>query len=502
MKKLGWHNFCNDINNSKPMSKKYITATLLAMIAASMEAQTDRPSVPRLVVNIAIDQLTSDYIESLSPYFGTDGFRKLMNQGIVYQNVSYPYTPVDRSNAIATIMTGTTPYYHGIIGNRWLNRNTIQPMGCTDDPELNGVYTVDKASARNILTSTISDELKVKTNGKAIVYGLSKNRDAAILSAGHAADGAFWKDSYTGSWCSSTYYMKSGPEWLVAYNKSPERKKKKKTEFEEITELTNLAILCIEKTGMGTDDVPDMLNITLDASTVMDKKKKTTWQEEVTKTYINLDRQLADLMATIEHQVGAQNVVFFITSTGYVEEPTEEYAQHRVPTGTVYINRTANLLNLYLGALYGSDRYVDGCSRNQIYLNTKDIEQKRLKINEILSLSQSFLLQCEGIRNAYTIQSLQSSQNSNTELIRNGMNVTVGGQIVVDIAPGWKLVNEDNQDQYQIDARSIGFPIIIYRQGNEPQRITEHVTVDRLAPTIASTIHIRAPNGCSSQPLF
>lgn len=483
------------------MSKRYFTATLLAMIAASIEAQTAKQLTPRLVVNIAIDQLTTDYIDQLTPYFGTDGFRKLMAEGIVYQNVSYPFTPVDRSSAIATIMTGTTPYYHGIIGNRWLNRTTIQPMGSTDDKEQVGTKTVDRPSPRNILTSTIGDELKVKTGGRAIVYGLSKNRDAAILSAGHAADGALWKDPYTGNWCSSTYYMKAAPEWLSTYNKSPERKKKKKTEFEEITELTNLAILCMEKTGMGTDDVPDMLNITLDASSVMDKKKKSTWQEEVTKTYINLDRQLADLIATIEHKAGPQNVVFFITSTGYVDEPTDDYDHFRVPTGTVYINRTANLLNLYLGALYGSDRYVDGCSRNQIYLNVKDIEQKRLKINEILSLSQSFLLQCEGIRNAYTIQSLQASQNSNTELIRNGMNVTVGGQIVLDIAPGWKLVNEENQDEYQVDSRAIHFPIIIYRQGAEPQQIVQPVTIDRLAPTIATTIHIRAPNACSAQPL-
>lgn len=483
------------------MSKRYFTATLLAMIAASIEAQTTNPSVPRLVVNIAIDQLTTDGIETFAPHFGTDGFRKLMQQGVVYQNVSYPYTPIDRSSAIATMMTGTTPYYHGIIGNRWLNRSTIQPIGCTDDIEQVGKQTIDRPSPKHILTSTIGDELKVKTGGRGIVYGLSKSRDAAILSAGHAADGAFWKDPYTGNWCTSAYYMKAAPDWLTAYNRSPERKKKGKTEFEEITELTNLAMLCIEKTGMGADDIPDMLNITLDASTVMDKKKKTTWQEEQAKTYINLDRQLADLVATIEHRVGAQNVMFFITSTGYTDEPTDSYDQFRVPTGTFYINRTANLLNLYLGALYGSNRYVDGCSRNQIYLNTKDIEQNRLKLNEILSLSQSFLLQCEGVRNAYTIQSLQASQGSDTELIRNGMNVSVGGQIVVDVAPGWKLVNEDNQDHFQVDSRAVDFPIIIYRQGCEPQKIVQPVTIDRLAPTIATTIRIRAPNACSAKPL-
>ena len=208
---------------------------------------------------------------------------------------------------------------------------------------------------------------------------------------------------------------------------------KKKTEFEKLTELTNLAKLCIEKTGMGTDDVPDMLNICLDAATMPDPKKKLSWHELQAKTYMNVERQLADLLATIHHQVGAHNVAFVITGTGYCVEPTDHLDRYRIPTGTVYINRVANLLNLYLGALYGSDRYVDGCSHNQIYLNAKDIEQKRLRLNEILSLSQSFLLQCEGIRNAYTLESLQTSQGKGTEAILRGMNVTVGGHIALDI---------------------------------------------------------------------
>ena len=456
---------------------------------------------PRLVVIVTIDQLTTRNIEANTTYFGTDGFRKLMQQGTVYPNMSYPFTPVDRSNAIATLMTGTTPYYHGIIGNRWLNRTTVQQMGCTDDPEQNGVYTVEKASARHILTSTITDELKVATGGQVIVYSIAERRDAAILGAGHAADGAFWKDSYTNSWCSSTYYMKSGPDWLVAFNTSPERKKKKKTEFEQLTELTNLAKLCIERTGMGNDEVTDMLCISLDASTQPDKKKKLTWQEMQAKTYMNVDRQLADLVATIEHQVGAQNVVFYITGTGYCDEPTEDYSRYRIPTGTVYINRVANLLNLYLGALYGSNRYVDGCSHNQIYLNAKDIEQKRLKLSEILSLSQSFLLQCEGIRNAYTLESLQTSRSHDTESILGGMNVTVGGHITLDIAPGWKLENEDTQEVYSVDARKVRFPLIVYKPGREGKQITEPVSAERLAATLAATLHIQAPNGCSAEPL-
>ena len=483
------------------MNKHTITTTaLLALIATSIQAQILQHA-PRLVVNILIDQLTTDNIESNKQYFGSEGFQKLMNQGVVYQNVSYEFTPIDRASAVCSFMTGTTPYYNGIIGTRWLDRGTLRLRGCIDDNAYPGIYTTDRTSPKSILTSTITDELKVATQGQGIVYSISKQKDAAILSAGHAADGAIWKDTYNGGWCTSTYYVKSAPEWLTSFNQRDDVQKKNKTEFQEITEITNLAILCIEKTGMGVDNNPDMLNITLDATTSVNDKNKTSWQEEVTKTYINLDRQISDLIATIENKVGIGNVVFYITSTGHIEEPADEYLNYGVPSGVVYINRTANLLNLYLGALYGSDKYVEGCSRNQIYLNTKLIEQKRLKYTDILNMSQSFLLQCEGVRNAHTSESLLKASNGETTLIRNGFSPEVSGNIIVEVAPGWRLINDDTQESYQINARQVRFPLFIYGEGVRAEKILTPVKIEQIAPTIANTIHIRAPNACSSLPL-
>ena len=456
---------------------------------------------PRLVVNIAIDQLSSEYIEQFAPYFGTNGFKELMQNGTVFTNVSYSFTPVDRASAIASIMTGTSPYYNGVIGTGWLDKKTLRPVSCVDDPAYPGLYTTESSSPKGIRTSTITDELKVATQGKAIVYAIANQQDAAILSAGHDADGALWKDTYSGGWCSSTYYMKSAPQWLDTFNQTSG--KGKKTEFEQITELTNLAILCIEQTGMGHDDVTDMLNITLDASVKKQKDKKNNdWTANAIQTYINLDRQLADLVATIQSKVGRSNVVFFITATGHQDIPADDYAQHRVPTGTFYINRTANLLNMYLGALYGSDTYVKGCHGNHIYLNVELIEKKRLKLSEILQTSQSFLLQCEGIINVHTSERLLTASDPRTEMIRNGFNANVGGQLLIEVAPGWQLHNETTNEHYQVDARIVHFPLIIFGAGMKAQRITTPVTVDRIAPTIASTIHIRAPNACSSSPLF
>jgi hypothetical protein len=469
------------------------------LIASTAQAQVTQ-QVPRLVVNIAIDQLSTDYIEAFAPYFGTEGFRKLLEQGKVYEHASFPFSPVDRASAIASIATGSYPFYHGIIGTQWLDRNTLRLTGCTDDQLYNGVYTTDKASPKNLLTSTIGDELKVATAGKAIVYALANKKDAAILSAGHAADGAFWKDAYTHNWCSTSYYIKKSPTWLAEFNAS-ENNKKRKTEFQELTELTNLAVTCIERTGMGTDQVTDLLSITLDASPNMSGKKATDWQSNLTQTYINLDRQLADLVATIESKVGAQSVTFYITGTGYTEEPTEDYRHYGVPAGTFYINRTANLLNMYLGALHGSDRYVEGCSRNHIYLNLKLIEQKRLKLSEILNESQSFLLQCDGVLNVHTNESLLQSAQGEILSIRNGFHASVGGNLLIETIPGWQMYNEDTQEISQTSLRNVSFPIIIYGSGTPTQKVSTPVTVDRIAPTIAKSIHIRAPNACAALPL-
>ena len=195
------------------MNKRQFTAALIAILASTIQAQAQQ--TPRLVVNIAIDQLCTDYMEAFTPYFGTEGFRKVMSRGKVYENAAYTFTPVDCASAVASLVTGSCPFYNGIMAARWLDRSTLRPIGCTEDPQYFGVFTTDKASPKNLLTSTIGDELKVATTGKALVYAISQERDAAILSAGHAADGAFWKDRNTQNWCSSSFYIKKTPAWLT-----------------------------------------------------------------------------------------------------------------------------------------------------------------------------------------------------------------------------------------------------------------------------------------------
>ena len=468
---------------------RYLAFILAALTTTELQAFD---LAPKLVVNVTIDQLRSDYMEAFNNFYSRYGFRRVIDGGLVYDGASYPFFPIDRSSSTATIATGTTPFYHGIIGNQWLERKTLQPTGCVEDEQ-------HKASPSRLRTSTVGDELKVSTNGKALIYSFAVNKESAILSGGHAANGAFWLGD-NGLWTSSSYYGKSLPKWIKDYNKEFERLQKKREMYQNNDNVVDVVLDALQHTELGQDEYTDMLNITLTA-TPPNGKAESDWQKDMSSVYHERDFSLGRIINSIEKRVGLNQVLFVITSTGYNDEKPADLKQYRIPSGTFYINRTASLLNMYLGAIYGQGRYVEQCFSNEIYLNHRLIEQKRLSMHDILNRSQEFLLQNAGVADVYTSERLLAG-NNDIQLIRAGFNPTLSGDIIINIAPGWRLLNENTQQTFTSRANIVPFPIIFFGAGIKHDKISTPVTVDRIAPTIAKTIRIRAPNACSAAPLF
>lgn len=465
---------------------RYLTAILVAL-SATAQAQLAHPA-PKLVVNIVIDQLRTDYIDTYASLYTPNGLRKVYQQGCVYDAANYAFSPIDQASAIAAIATGTSPYYNNITGTKWLDRKTLRTASSVDD-----VRYVTAPSRMSV--STIGDELKIATNGAGIVYSIAATREAAVLGAGHAADGAFWMDERKGDFLTSSYYPEKARTWISNYKRAVTQSTNKES-------LTNASIInlckeCITANAMGRDDIPDLLFMTLSARN-QDPAGSRTQMESL---YMQIDNMLGEFITHVESAIGKGRVLFVITSTGYADEPQIDYSKYKIPTGTFYINRTANLLNIYLGAIYGQGRYIESCFRNEIYFNHKLIEQKRISFSDILSRSQEFLIQNAGVKDVLTSTRILGGDGS-IRKIRNGYNPTVSGDIVIEIARGWQLLNEETQETFISRASYIPFPIIFYGAGVKPQRITESVSVDRIAPTIAKTIHIRAPNACDAAPLF
>lgn len=524
------------------MSKnRYIYALILASFCANAIVAQSLETVPRLVVTVNIEQLRMDHIKTFSHLFSEGGLKKLLDEGLVYENAINNFTPFDRTAAIASISTGTTPNYNGIVASSWLDRNTLRPVFCATDKSLKPTAWCDAVSARNLLTTTVADELAIYTQGTAKIFSIAPDCESAIFSVGHAANGAYWIDSFTAQWTTSEYFADSRGQWFVDCNRrytlATDIKKLKWTpsynQYEEVSfpftnkkqkpfshsftshrniseykksglvnaDVTDMALSCLQANAMGKDETPDMLSVTYYAGTFDDKPLTESYQE-LQDTYMRLDKEMERLISTIRDKVGTDNVLFVISSTGYTDDYTTGLGKIGMRTGTFYINRTANLLNMYLSAKHGQDRYVDGIYRNQIYLNHKLIEQKQLDLSSIYTQAREFLIMSDGVRDVRTADRIILPINDEEQRIKNGYNNQLCGDILVEVVPGWDITNEDNGDISSSSAVINSFPVIFYGLGIKGGKVTTLVTTDRIAPTLSKAIRIRAPNACKSLPLF
>ena len=375
------------------------------MLALSSQAQTEKGSSPRLVVNITIDQLMNDY-------------PALFDDGYVCEQGYYPYSQIDLSSAISSVMTGTSPFYHTITADKWLDRSSLQTVTATPN---------------DIAVSTISDELKMATKGVGKVCAVAEKKETAALLSGHNADRLAWNDEKRKNW--------------------------------DATSLTVKALQLVVEENLGRDTIPDLLFL---------QYEKEDYQSALQKLVIEIQRL-----------IGKEHALFVLTSSGYRNLNTDEYAKYNIPTGVYYTNRTANLLNMYLGALWGQGKYVEGTYRNHLYLNHQLLESKRISLSDATMKAKEFLLQMTGVKRV------------STHLYEQHM-----GDLVVELNPGWQMQNDDTHEQIPAKQQLAYFPIIFYGANIPAERVKTPVSIERIAPTISKAIRIRAPNACMATPLF
>lgn len=522
------------------MKDRILTSLIVAFVVTSLQAQATS-GVPRLVVGLTIDQLRSDYIEAFSALYGERGFKRLMKEGRVYCNAEYDFINLDRSSSVASVYTGTTPYYNGIVGDNWTDRSSLRIIKNVDDPSYMGIYTSENTSPKYLAVSTLSDELMVATHGAAEVYSIAPTREMAVLAAGHAAKGAFWLNDDNGKWCGSTFYG-SFPSWMTTYNDkdgldfrignmvwapylpvlsyayittdskqvtfkhnfSDERSdkyRKFKTSPYVNDEVNRLVNACLTSTAIGKDNIPDLLTLSYYAGNY-GHKPNTELAMEIQDVYVRLDNSIGDLLDLIDRKIGLQNTLFFITSTGYSDSDPKDPKEYKIPGGEFYIKRCGALLNMYLMAVYGSGQYVETYYGRQIYLNHKLIEEKKLNLTEVLNRSSDFIVQMSGVRAAYTSQRLLlGAWTPMIDKIRNSYNANSSGDIYVEVMPGWSIVNEYSQTSQVVRDTYSSAPLIFIGNNVKPEIIYSPVKVATIAPTVAHFMRIRAPNAATSAPL-
>jgi hypothetical protein len=121
----------------------------------------------------------------------------------------------------ASVYTGTTPAVHGIIGNDWYDKNLKKNVNCVNDPDYAVIGVPEgngDVSPGRMLSTTVTDELELSSQKRAKVIGISIKDRGAVLPAGHTPDGAYWYDSKSGRFITSSYYKIKLPEWVEKFN--------------------------------------------------------------------------------------------------------------------------------------------------------------------------------------------------------------------------------------------------------------------------------------------
>jgi len=513
-------------------------AFLIAVLAGTGLRAQQLIDPPKLVISIVVDQLRGDYLQYFSPTFGEKGFKRLLNEGLVYHNLNFGFPNAGMAASIATISTGAYPYSHGIVSDKNYDFETRREVSAIHDDTYLGNYTAERYSPLALMSSTVSDELKIASSGKSDVFAIAPEPEEAILSVGKYADAAFWLNNSNGKWATTTYY-KNVPWYVDKYNTSfaignnPDRVwtpalpsyngfpytqnttpfkytiskgdydkflKIKQTPFIN-SEITDLASNFFEYADFGKRTYPDFLAITYYAGNYKYSNNYEDFGWEIQDIYYRLDKEIERLLDLVDKKVGLKNVLVILSSDGYYDSAAKLPDGFK-PSGEFYPSRCTSLLNMYLMAIYGSGNWVQGYYNEQIYLNKKLIENQNVNWNEILKKAAEFIARFSGVQEVTTAQQWFVDDAGRSVEFRRGMNKKLSGDIFIELQPGWTVVNENQNNKTDYARTKAVLPPLILFGGNvRKEHIYRPVHATEIAPTVAFLLRISAPNAAKDAPL-
>ncbi len=531
------------------------TASIVAcaMACGAAHAQTSRP---RLVVGIVVDQMRWDYLYRYESRYCNDGFKRLLREGYSCENTRIPYVPSVTAIGHTCIYTGSVPSIHGIAGNNFVKDG--KKVYCTDDNTVKPVGTKDKAglmSPRNLWVTTIGDEMKIASNGKAKVVGVALKDRSSILPAGHNPDGAYWFDDKTGNFITSTYYMDKLPRWVVDFNGEhrPEKYLSEKwctlypkdtysestadaTEYEdgikpgvEATlpldlptlykrygsgiirktpfgnQLTlDLAKAAIEGERLGEDDTTDLLAVSC-SSTDYIGHQVGTHAIETEDTYLRLDRALADFMHYLDGKVGKGNYLLFLSADHGAMNNSTYLKDSRIPSGCWDCDSVQSYLDEALSRQYPEAAGAVMTVMNyQVFFHRAAICEKGLDFRRIKSIVADRLKQDEAVLYACDMEgvAVENMPDEVKSRIINGFNRERSGDVAVVLKPGFYAHGAKGTDHGAWNPYDTHIPLVFMGWGVGHGTTTRPIYMTDIAPTIAALLHVQAPSGCIGQPIF
>lgn len=518
-------------------------STVVVALAGIQGLTLEAEARPKLVVGIMVDQLRTDYLDNLRDMFGPGGFRRLIDNGLYLKDIEFKSTPGDATSATAVVQTGDYPRFNGITGNTVFDASTKLRRPVFLDEAYIGNFTNETYSPAALRVTTITDELSVETDGKSRIHSIAPDAAQAIVLAGHTGNSAFWVNDETGRWSSTTYYpnppaalqninynsplvsrldtmkwtplRKGEPYPYVAKSRIDEsfRYNFSRSDRDVFTlyksspyinsDITQAASDYITTLGLGKNpEGTDVLNLayTLAPYPAINGEN---YRYELEDAYLRLDKDLEKLFNVLDRQVGKENVLLYLVSTGYFAEPQSNNPTYKLPGGTFSVKRALSLLNSFLSAKYGNGAYVDHYADRNIYLAKNVLEEKNLHPESVAEEARDFLVKMSGVADAFTLGDLMNPSLKKMEAIRLAIDPKSSGDIILEFNPGWNVVDDSRFPNVSEVNKSTAYasPAFIMGNGIKAEVVEESKDAAVIAPTVARLLRIRSPNSASEKPL-
>ncbi len=535
-----------------------VVFSLLAAAPSSWASQR-----PRLVVVVAIDQFRPDFLERFDDDFlpawekgKAGGFKLLLEEGASYLDAAYSHLPTFTCPGHATILTGAWPGVSGIIGNRWFDRESGREVGCVDAL---GSSETGQRSPRNLLVSTLGDELELATNESARVVGLGGKDYAVMTLVGRMADLALWFDRGQGHWVSSPHYtaLESLPDWVGELNaKGPAerfrglvwtplnpdavfRYSNPEPVWEGVQEepygygwrfphplggdspqdseyfrrliaspfgnelILDAARLAVGAEQLGQDDTPDILALSLSSNDYVGHAFGPS-SPEVADTILRTDRQLAGFFQFLIEAVGREHLVVVLTSDHGVQYIPREIQARGGSAGRVFPDGLESRVEEALVGRFGPGDWVLAVLDLEFYLNHDLIEERQLEPSRVEWVAAEAAMGDPGIRQAYTRSQILSGQLPPTEIgsrVANSFHPRRSGDVVLIYESNWFMDEEVVTTHGTHYPPNTMVPVLLWGDGIPRGRHWRRIDVRDIAPTLSHLLGVGYPSGCSGQPL-
>ncbi|MDI9365332.1 MAG: alkaline phosphatase family protein [Flavobacterium sp.] len=513
--------------------------------------QTSNITRPKLVVGIVVDQMRWDFLYRYSNRYTANGFKRLLGEGFTCENAFIPYTPTVTAAGHTSIYTGSVPAVNGIVGNNWFDQNEQRSVYCSEDKTVKTVGGPDggngKMSPRNMLVTTIGDEIRLATNFRSKVIGVALKDRGSILPAGHSANAAYWYDVNSGNWITSTYYMNELPKWAADFNakkivdkyyegnwntlypintysqstadeKEYENKPfgadqkgfpyslkqfaTKNYSYIASTPYGNsmtfdIAKAALDNEQLGKGPETDMLCVSLSSTDYVGHSFGPN-SIETEDTYLRLDKDLGNFLSYLDAKVGKGNYTVFLSADHGVAHVPGFIKENKLPGGTFNETDAQKQLNSLLKEKYGLDKLVVGMFNYQVHLNHLAIDAAKLDEEAISKLVIKYLQKQEAVAQVFEIKELVETPlpAKVKNMLTNGYYPSRCGDIQIILKPGYIDGGKTGTTHGLWAPYDSHIPMVFFGWGIKHGHTNKETYMTDIAATITALLHVQMPSGC------